>query len=301
MRNSDGVTLTDLIEMNRIFSTPYLDAIGVAATIGAREKQEDACGFATVRGNLNDADSEFFFVICDGMGGHVGGEVASNLAVTAAIEAISSAHDNDLVHGVEAATKVISDAIKQNPTFHEMGTTYISVRIAPEGLRWCSVGDSLLYVMRGGYLHRLNEDHSMSSVFFQMVRNGLMTEDQARKDPRRNALFSVVAGYPPDKIDAPVNPWPLLAGDTIILATDGIYSLSETLLFEIRSSSKTAQSMADSIVEKIVSLNLSRQDNATVIIIDPSRLGWSLKKPATEGKNFFSSAFKYIRSFFGEK
>jgi len=155
-----------------LFETPLPNAIGVAATPGRRAAQEDDCGFVVSRGRLLDEESRLFFVLCDGMGGHVAGSVASSTAVNAAVEQAASVKSRDEEHllvGLKAANRAIEKSICEDPRLSDMGTTYLSVRLDKSGLVWCSVGDSALYLYRCDEVQRLNEDHSVGPVLDELV------------------------------------------------------------------------------------------------------------------------------------
>ena len=130
--------------------------------LGRRELQEDELGF--IDGPTLDPGSQHpVVIVADGMGGHASGELASRLAVRAFIEAYGTEGRpaDQLRAALDRANQAIDDAIRDNLSLDGMGTTLVAAAVTADGLEWISVGDSPLYLCRGGRLKRLNEDHSM--------------------------------------------------------------------------------------------------------------------------------------------
>src|SRR5579859_8098907 len=128
-----------------------------------REKNEDSM--------LIDP-SVALYVVCDGMGGHVGGQVASQLAVATMGEVIR--HQNPapepdepdiLVTAIRCANSAVWNKAKAEPSLHNMGTTVVGIRQDGDLLHLCHVGDSRIYRLRQGTLDQVTRDHSLVNLY----------------------------------------------------------------------------------------------------------------------------------------
>src|SRR5689334_9996031 len=104
------------------------------------------------------------FVICDGMGGHASGAVASQLAITTIAETLASAtssHEEPMVTAILAANNAVFSRSRSDPQCHGMGTTVVGLRFEREVVHVCHIGDSRIYLLRRGELVQLTRDHSL--------------------------------------------------------------------------------------------------------------------------------------------
>lgn len=218
-------------------------------------------------------------VLGDGMGGHVGGAVASSTACAAYIRAFADsfiAADPELmqrmVAALEASNVALADRAEAEPAYHGMGTTLVAAYFCPHelgsGLSWVSVGDSLLFLWRRGDLARLNEDHSLAPELDKLAAAGAISRRDAESDPRRHFLRSALTGSDIEMIDVTPRPLPLAEGDVIIVASDGLHTLDEAeiarLVAEFRSDG--AARIAQALIDTVVGYGLPHQDNTTVIV-----------------------------------
>ena len=180
--------------------------------LGKREIQEDELGF--IDGPTLDPGGQHpVVIVADGMGGHASGELASRLAVRAFVEAYGTEGPpaDRLRAALDRANQAIDDAIRDNLSLDGMGTTLVAAAVTADGLEWISVGDSPLYLCRGGRLKRLNEDHSMAPVITAMreidpatargmnPRSGRAWNRRRRPPPRADGdepTLSTVARWP---------------------------------------------------------------------------------------------------------
>jgi PPM family protein phosphatase len=218
-------------------------------------------------------------VLGDGMGGHVGGAVASQLACAtfAAVycqgyEAGSHVSER-FIMTLDEANAALARKTDEQPGLAGMGTTLIGALVAPyelgSALSWVSVGDSLLYLWRRGDLARLNEDHSLAPELDKLAEAGKITWEQASADPRRHYLRAALTGADIEMIDVTPRPLPLVAGDVVLLASDGIHSLDDSDIARLidEAAPRGAEAVATVLVQAVEALRLPNQDNTSVIAI----------------------------------
>src|SRR5438477_6613819 len=158
-------------------------------------------GYATDVGRVRDGNEDAFvvdkqlalFAVADGMGGHLGGEVASQTAIEALRAAVASGVSIDAA--VRRANAAVFERSTTDQSLYGMGTTLTAaVPAGPAELLIGHVGDSRAYLLRGDDLIRVTEDHSLVE---ELVREGRITEEQAAVHPQRNIITRVV-GVEPD-------------------------------------------------------------------------------------------------------
>jgi serine/threonine protein phosphatase PrpC len=265
--------------------TPERDFAG-RQCLGKRSEQEDAYAFSEIPGG-DGTPSGLLIVLADGMGGHSAGHEASDLAVrtfVAAFHRRNSRLPARLTAALHEANTAISEAIKGSPeSLDGMGTTLVGVAVTPEGLTWISVGDSPLYLHRGGHLQRINDDHSFRPILREMVEKGEITQEQAGHSSLRNRLRAALTGEEIALICAAVKPMYLIEGDLIIVASDGLQTLTEEEIAKGIEEARDgdAAEMAAGLLQAVLSAARPKQDNATVAIFKPPP-AWFLRRPAIE-------------------
>lgn len=202
-------------------------------------------------------------VVADGMGGHAAGEVASRLAVEVISQVYSeTAIEPALENAFHAANREIYQAATQNRELQGMGTTCTALMIR-KGLAYSAhVGDSRLYLVRGGQIYLMSEDHS---AVMEMVRRGLITLATARHHEDKNVILRALGTQPKVAVSVWSKPFPVQAGDQFVLCSDGLYDLVEDE--EIK---QTVFRAAPKVAcEHLISLALQRggHDNITVGVL----------------------------------
>ncbi len=250
---------------------------------GSRDYQEDNCAFHILTSKMEngempiDDQQELFAVLADGMGGHVGGATASNVACSQFISSYCREGAGDkFTESLEACNEALANRISQDKSLKGMGCTLIGASIRKQGLRWISVGDSLLYLYRDRELFRLNQDHSFGALLDAMVKNGEMSADEAAVDPRRNSLLSAITGEELDMVDLHDIDIPLDHDDWIILASDGLLTLNKKLIANIIHMNERggASGVARALTQAVEDVQAPSQDNTTVMV---ARLGPQMK------------------------
>jgi serine/threonine protein phosphatase PrpC len=175
------------------------------------------------------------YVVCDGMGGHAAGEVASAHAVKTVQRVLrehlalidearkdkGDARDR-LIMAVEAAVNTACSEIYGMATADNgkagMGTTLVMMLVVGGKGLMAHVGDSRLYMVRAGQIHQLSEDHSYTS---EMVKRGKMTREQARTSPYANVITRAVGIQKNVQVDTLM--FDMIPGDTFLLCSDGLH------------------------------------------------------------------------------
>jgi protein phosphatase len=168
------------------------------------------------------------FVVCDGMGGAAGGEVASSIAAETFIKVARQELTCDKSSSAEctrralgraaaAANRAVAGHAEFDPRFRGMGTTLVGLRIVGSSLTAINVGDSRAYLVRQGSAVRLTIDHSYVA---EQVRLGAMTEAEAEKSHMQSLITRAIGAE--DDVYPDLFEQHLHAGDTVLLTTDGL-------------------------------------------------------------------------------
>ncbi len=218
-------------------------------------------------GKLDDGDS--FAVVCDGMGGANGGNVASRLAVdyfSASLKAgyrqglSESSVKNLLDTSVNAANIRVFDKSRESKELNGMGTTIVAVLIIGNTAYFTHAGDSRAYYLHEGELCQITRDHS---IVQSMIENGKLTPEEARFHPRKNVITKALGV---DEVITPeFNVYDISSGDKLLLCTDGLSNFvdTDTLI-------STLESNCENVSEALV--NVANQngggDNITAVVIE---------------------------------
>jgi serine/threonine protein phosphatase PrpC len=184
---------------------------------------------------VGDGEDETLFVVADGIGGFEAGEVASSLAV----DVLRGLHpDKTFKAAIGEANRRILAAGRDDEKLSGMGTTVVAIRFGGtqrEPLAEVAhVGDSRAYLVRGGEMNPITEDHSLVA---ELVRSGELTRDQAAEHPQKNLITRALGADEDVAVDTTV--LPIGAGDRVLLCSDGLSDMvPETRISEILLESK---------------------------------------------------------------
>ena len=227
-----------------------------------RKGNEDAAWMDEKRG---------IFAVADGMGGHLAGDVASRLAIET-VKKMAEKKDPPEVLNLETmvreANLIIAGHAQTHPECAGMGTT-LSVLI--ENGRYvfiAHVGDSRIYRFRNGQLEQITRDHSLVA---ELVRGGIITEEEARVHPRRNIITRALGtdGYnEPDILIINRN-----EADFWLLCTDGLHGMVPDRTIEEILASETPEKSADKLMK--AALDAGGTDNITFIICGGEDDAWN--------------------------
>lgn len=162
------------------------------------------------------------FIVCDGMGGHAAGEVASELGVKTIREEYYNTPGTDVITSIATAVERANTAIYQhaleNPELSGMGTTIVALVIAGGRAFVVNIGDSRAYIIRDGKMRQVTRDHSWVA---EQVRVGLLTEEQARTHSHRNVITRSLGTQPNVTADLFIET--MHNGDRVLLCSDGLH------------------------------------------------------------------------------
>lgn len=248
--------------------------VATAQSLGGRERQEDALAVSCPQG------AEFAFaILSDGMGGHAAGDLASRIIVAEIFAELTLRGRGPLedapelsallADSVETANDSLRAQIDTFPDQNGMGGTVIAAALVDGGLQWVSVGDSVLYLLRDGAITRLNADHSMAPEIDLMVERGMMDAETARTHPHRNCLTSALTGQEIPEVDCPLRRMSLRAGDILLVASDGLQTLSDERIRELATSGRATDSreIAARLIAAVADDARPDQDNTSVVVI----------------------------------
>lgn len=242
-------------------------------TQGARHYQEDAAVIWPEGEASPSVDgARLVAVLADGMGGHAGGALASRIVCDSFLDVCVNENGpvrERLLSGLAASNRAIAAKVDENPMLAGMGSTLIGAHFCDGSVEWVSVGDSPLLLYRRGEIALLNADHSLAPELDRLVEAGVMSEEDARHDPRRHMLRSAVTGDEIDLVDISVKPLKLEPGDYVILASDGLHTLENAEVARIVSAyaEDGAEAVAAALIRTIDNLREPHQDNATVVAV----------------------------------
>ena len=198
---------------------------------------------STHRGVLRAGNEDFcaasredgVFVVCDGMGGAVAGEVASRLAVDTFMEMVGSGENSAggtvqlLRNAIRLANQAVYRRSRQTPDLAGMGTTLVAAilealppargqNMSPVGRLWIGhVGDSRCYLLRDGALRQLTTDHSFVE---EQVKTGFLTYEQAELSPMRHVITRAIGTDV--RVEPDIQALATFPGDVLLLASDGL-------------------------------------------------------------------------------
>lgn len=252
-------------------------------------------------GRVRDGNEDAFlvddklnlFVVCDGMGGHAAGEVASSVSVHAFRNTLHEARAQiqhfeqglnnvgreDVLRlmelGVQNACSAVFAEAQKDPGKRGMGTTLVALLVVGSRGFIAHVGDSRIYLVRGGSVHQLTEDHSLIN---ELLKRGRLTPDQVAGLNMKNAVTRAVGVY--ESVEADTLDFDVLAGDRFLLASDGLTEYVEDSdilrVFQETPEEKVSQSFVD------IANNAGGKDNITAVTVKVPDTSAGLDKLASE-------------------
>lgn len=215
------------------------------------------------------------FVVADGMGGHTGGEVASETAVTVITDTSKDMPPEDLEvleTYVKRANETIWKKAQDDPSLHGMGTTCTLLHVVGNAVRIAHVGDSRAYLLSNGELSQITEDHTLVE---RMVKEGRLSREEAPHHPQRSIITRALGVD--SEVEVDTNSIEIQEGDRLLVCSDGLSSmLDDGKIKSLLEEQLDAQATADKLVD--AANEAGGEDNITVVVLD---FGDNSQRPET--------------------
>ena len=237
-----------------------------------REGNED---FFSIEASSN------LYVVADGMGGHLAGEVASRVAVEMINKSFSAwveqqtggeelygnsdpsltIRGNYISSGIRLANRVIYEMALDHEEYQGMGTTVSMIHVTPDLVIAANVGDSRIYLIRDGRIERMSKDHTLVS---EQVEMGMMTEEEAETSPLRHVLTKNLGSG--EDVEPDIYEIQPFNHDRFVLCSDGLTDLvSDEEILEMTCDENEPETLCRRFIEK--ALQRGGHDNTTVIAV----------------------------------
>jgi serine/threonine protein phosphatase PrpC len=230
-----------------------------------RERNQDnvASLIPTDQRQLDDKGA--LFIVCDGMGGHAAGEVASEIGVRTIRDEYYDSGGKDVITSIAGAVEHANTAIFQHahnhPELAGMGTTCVALVIADGRAFVVNIGDSRAYIIRNGKMRQVTRDHSWVA---EQVRVGLLTEEQARTHSHRNVITRSLGTQPNVTADLFIER--MHNGDRVLLCSDGLHGyVDEDAIEQIVTSDQEPDAIVHSLID--MANNNGGPDNISAMLV----------------------------------
>jgi len=233
------------------------EAAACSSTGRVRSSNEDAFGYRADHG---------IFVVCDGMGGAAGGEVASRMTVQAILERMAAGVPAaearaTLLESIAEANRAVLERADRDPGLYGMGTTLVALYLSPGCALIAHAGDSRCYLVRDGQLERRTHDHSLVD---EQMRMGTMTREEAERSPFRSVITRAVGTQ--KMVCEDVQEVETKRGDVFLLCTDGLTrEVSEEQIAEILQAEPGLDAAARRLIE--AANEAGGHDNVTSVLV----------------------------------
>jgi serine/threonine protein phosphatase PrpC len=242
-----------------------------------RANNEDNLGFDTSCG---------VYIVCDGMGGQAAGERASKIAVDTVMtyfrqkrreggEVVGrvferlSERANALAQAIQIANQNIHEEARRDPRYTGMGSTIVAIAIERDEFSVAHVGDSRAYLLRGGVIQQLTNDHSL---VMEQVRRGLMTMEDAEKSTIQNVIVRSLGAE--ESVEPDLADHELLAGDTLLMCSDGLcHFVHDDVISDVLAASSSPDKACEELIQAAKGANSN--DNITCLVLHADEPSWS--------------------------
>ena len=226
-------------------------------------------------------DSLGLYIVADGMGGHLAGEVASRVAVEMINKSfgrwVEEETSEDQIFGnpdrsltkrgnyisgsIQLANRVVYEMAVEQEQYHGMGTTAVVLAVTPTLIIAANVGDSRIYMLRDGNIERLSKDHS---IVAEQVEMGMMTEEEAESSPLRHVLTRNLGSS--ENVEPDIFEIEPSNNDRFILCSDGLTDLvSDKEIGEMIQNEEDPEKLCQKFIE--MALKRGGHDNTTVVSV----------------------------------
>ncbi len=241
-----------------------------------RTRNEDSFGYDLDRG---------VFVVCDGVGGHAAGEVASRIAIESLLRYFRELPPGEprrnqtpaarfshralaLGEAIQLANTAICEAASRDENCAGMGSTVVSILANEDMVSVAHVGDSRAYLIRAGVIQQLTQDHSLVT---QDVQLGLMTADQAKESQLQNVITRALGAE--NTVEPDLDDIIAVAGDKLMLASDGLTrSLSDGEILAAVDGAPDLDQACEDLIQAAKAAG--GEDNITCMLVHFVELPW---------------------------
>ena len=231
----------------------------------ARSSNEDSVIYSVPEEGSTEAALGVLAMIADGMGGHAHGEVASQMA-TQTVHYLfyrrSQPVPAALAEGFAAANFAIHERSQTDPDCSGMGTTCTAVAVRDDQIWLGHVGDSRAYLIRDGEIHPISQDDSLVA---EMVRQGKLTEDEARDFPDRHVLLRALGIAPQAEPTIWQEALPARDGDILVLCSDGLTDVVRDEIIHQTATAMPPYEACEALIQQ--ALSAGGPDNVSVGVL----------------------------------
>jgi len=250
------------------------------------------------------------YIVADGMGGHLAGEVASRTAVDlinksyrkwknsetpegelfGSPDASISRNGNYILGGIQLANKVIHEMATHHKAYKGMGTTIAVLAVIPGLIISANAGDSPIYMIRNGRIEKISKDHNFVA---EQVEMGLMTEEEAAESPMKHVLTKNLGSY--EDLDPDIFEIEPAKNDRFVLCSDGLTDLvADDEILQMVEAEQDPEVLCRNFID--LALKRGGHDNTTVVTVSlygiDKRKGGPLKKVAALLPDFMTRTRK---------
>lgn len=232
----------------------------------ARENNEDKFDFYEPDEEPLLAARGSVYLVCDGMGGHNAGQIASELAAKQFLHAyyhLGGTAQEAARHAILQAHHYIAEMASKTPSRYGMGTTLTALILKQDEGILAHVGDSRCYRLREGVFEQLSRDHTLVA---HLVEQGILTPEQARYHPQRNVIRQAVGvADPSEPLEPDIETFALQVGDLYLLCSDGLTDMVDDAEIEAILRDEPPTRAAWRLVDR--ALANGGRDNITVVLV----------------------------------
>ena len=232
----------------------------------ARENNEDKFDFYEPDEESLLAARGSVYLVCDGMGGHNAGQIASELAAKQFLHAyyhLGGTAQEAARHAILQAHHYIAEMASKIPSRYGMGTTLTALILKQDEGILAHVGDSRCYRLREGVFEQLSRDHTLVA---HLVEQGILTPEQARYHPQRNVIRQAVGvADPSEPLEPDIETFALQVGDLYLLCSDGLTDMVDDAEIEAILRDEPPTRAAWRLVDR--ALANGGRDNITIVLV----------------------------------
>lgn len=257
------------------------------------KNNEDRYAISSYRFSEADPTPVLFAIVADGIGGHLAGEVAAEMVVDYASEAVAASDGQNPIRtiseAIDAANAAVVNKAEAEDGKQGMGSTCVCAWIIDDRLYAGTIGDSRLYLMRGAVIQQLSTDHTWIQ---EAMDKGILTPEQAREHPNVHVIRRYIGSNPPPEVDFRLRlqsdqndedmqanqGMRLRPGDTLLLCSDGLTDLVwNDEILEIVRSKKNLEDAAQQLID--TANERGGHDNITVVLLSIPKDAKKKEKP----------------------